>query len=124
MDPSVIDSILARLSALEAIVMPTESLASRVSALESGALVTTGSTELVATACDQAYEKVMAELSESVFPELNRLAQMVHYTTQDSDGMVDDYRREVVARSDAQLLLTDGDKSKCVIGPHVRVFLD
>lgn len=80
------------------------------------------SSEIVAAASDRAYEQVMAELSEHVFPEMNKLAQIVQYQAQDSDGMVDAYRRAVESREDISGRITDGKSDPRVISPYVRLF--
>lgn len=88
-----------------------------------GAIVTRAQSDAIVTAAtDRAYEQIMSELSTTVFPEMNKLAQMVHYQAQDSDGLVDEYRRRVESRNDTGKRITDGKKDTRVIGPYVRTF--
>lgn len=83
--------------------------------------------ELVKAATTQMAEKVYAkinnEIATQIMPKIDSAVEWLNYNTQDTDGILDAYRREVEYRhrSDDRKLLTDG-KDKRVISEHVRTF--
>lgn len=79
--------------------------------------------ELVKVATTQMAEQVYKKVTNELRPQIQNAMEWINYNTQDTDGLVDAYRREVEYRHQGgdQRLLTDG-KDKRVISEHVRTF--
>lgn len=83
----------------------------------------TATRELIKTATTQMAEKVYKRINDEMGPQIQNAVEWVNYNTQDTEGLINDYRKAVEHnhRAGGQKLLTDG-KDKRVISEHVRTF--
>lgn len=72
----------------------------------------------------QVYDKVIGELNTSIVPQVNQVVNWMAYSTQDGQGVVDDFRRNTMSQFTADpgtRLLTNGGNTSHIISDHVRV---
>lgn len=100
-------------------------VAAENAAAEANQLAVVETKEIARQASGAVYSKVMREINTKLVPELDRMAQWLNYQTQDTDGVVEQYRREVETpiRGDVKLLTNGGDL-RHIITPQVRLLFE
>lgn len=71
------------------------------------------------------YDQVVADINETIVPQVNNMVEWVNHNMQDGNETVDRFRRAVESqhRLDPRImLLTDGKRDDRIISPHVRTF--